>query len=82
MTKDEPTFRKGRIKSTGAQEKETMETRMPMPGKSGYAAVNRLNYHYAVYGMGGATMTGGIVERVAADTRRAEHCLPRVVRIA
>src|SRR5690242_5618920 len=29
-----------------------METTMPTPGKSGHAAVNRLNYYYAVYGSG------------------------------
>jgi len=35
-----------------AQEKPTMQTEMPKPSKSGHAAVNGLNYYYAVYGTG------------------------------
>jgi pimeloyl-ACP methyl ester carboxylesterase len=35
------------------QEKPAMETTMPKPSKSGNAAVNGLNYYYAVYGTGG-----------------------------
>jgi pimeloyl-ACP methyl ester carboxylesterase len=35
-----------------AEEKPTMETAMPKPTKSGHAAVNRVNYYYAVYGTG------------------------------
>src|SRR5919109_1582920 len=35
-----------------AEEKPTMQTPIPKPRKSGYAAVNGLNYHYALYGAG------------------------------
>ncbi len=35
-----------------AKEKPAMETTMPKPSKSGHAAVNRVNYYYAVYGTG------------------------------
>jgi len=35
-----------------AQEKPTMQTAMPKPAKSGHAAVNGVNYYYAVYGAG------------------------------
>ena len=35
-----------------AQEKPAMQTATPKPVKSGYAAVNGLNYYYAVYGKG------------------------------
>jgi len=35
-----------------AQEKPTMRTEIPKPNKSGYAAVNGLNYYYAIYGTG------------------------------
>src|SRR5256885_1647114 len=35
-----------------AQEKPVMQTVIPKPLKSGYAAVNGLNYYYAVYGKG------------------------------
>lgn len=35
-----------------AQEKPTMQTAMPKPNKSGHAAVNGVNYYYAVYGTG------------------------------
>ena len=35
-----------------AQEKPAMQTAMPKPSKSGYAAVNGVNYYYAVYGTG------------------------------
>jgi pimeloyl-ACP methyl ester carboxylesterase len=35
-----------------AQEKPAMETAMPKPIKSGHAAVNGVNYYYAVYGQG------------------------------
>lgn len=35
-----------------AQEKPAMEIAMPKPSKSGHAAVNGLNYYYAVYGTG------------------------------
>ncbi|MFL6606302.1 MAG: alpha/beta fold hydrolase [Steroidobacteraceae bacterium] len=35
-----------------AQEKPPVQTAMPKPSKSGYAAVNGLNYYYAVYGTG------------------------------
>jgi pimeloyl-ACP methyl ester carboxylesterase len=34
------------------QEKPTMETATPKPSKSGHAAVNGVNYYYAVYGTG------------------------------
>jgi len=34
------------------QEKPTMQTATPKPTKSGHAAVNGLNYYYAVYGTG------------------------------
>ena len=33
-----------------AQEKPTMQTATPKPTKSGHAAVNGVNYYYAVYG--------------------------------
>jgi pimeloyl-ACP methyl ester carboxylesterase len=35
-----------------AQEKPALETAMPKPSKSGHAAVNGLNYYYAIYGTG------------------------------
>ena len=35
-----------------AQEKPTMQTATPKPAKSGHAAVNGVNYYYAVYGTG------------------------------
>jgi pimeloyl-ACP methyl ester carboxylesterase len=35
-----------------AQEKPAMETAIPKPTKSGHAAVNGVNYYYAVYGKG------------------------------
>src|SRR5215831_11828456 len=35
-----------------AQEKPTMQTATPKPTKSGHAAVNGVNYYYAVYGAG------------------------------
>jgi pimeloyl-ACP methyl ester carboxylesterase len=35
-----------------AQEKPTMKTATPQSTKSGHAAVNRVNYYYAVYGTG------------------------------
>src|SRR3977135_2599396 len=35
-----------------AQEKPAMQTVTPKPTKSGHAAVNGLNYYYAVYGTG------------------------------
>ena len=35
-----------------AQEKPAMQTATPKPVKSAYAAVNGLNYYYAVYGKG------------------------------
>src|SRR5260370_5670918 len=35
-----------------AQEKPAMQTAMPKPTKSGHAAVNGVNYYYAVYGTG------------------------------
>src|SRR3989442_9288984 len=35
-----------------AQEKPTMQTATPKPVKTGHAAVNGLNYYYAVYGTG------------------------------
>jgi pimeloyl-ACP methyl ester carboxylesterase len=35
-----------------AQEKPTMQTSIPTPSKSGHAAVNGLNYYYAIYGTG------------------------------
>jgi len=35
-----------------APEKPTMQTAMPKPSKSGHAAVNGVNYYYAVYGTG------------------------------
>jgi pimeloyl-ACP methyl ester carboxylesterase len=35
-----------------AQEKPTMQTATPKPSKSGQAAVNGVNYYYAVYGAG------------------------------
>lgn len=35
-----------------ANEKPTMETTLPKPNKSGHAAINGLNYYYAVYGSG------------------------------
>jgi pimeloyl-ACP methyl ester carboxylesterase len=35
-----------------AQEKTTMQTATPKPVKSGHAAVNGVNYYYAVYGAG------------------------------
>ena len=34
------------------QEKPTMQTIMPKPTRSGYAAVNGIRYYYAVYGTG------------------------------
>jgi pimeloyl-ACP methyl ester carboxylesterase len=36
----------------GAQEKPTKQTVTPKPTKSGHAAVNGVNYYYAVYGTG------------------------------
>src|SRR5437016_393838 len=35
-----------------AQEKPAMENAIPKPTKSGHAAVNGLNYYYAIYGTG------------------------------
>src|SRR3954466_10331147 len=35
-----------------SKEKPVMQTAMPKPTKSGHAAVNGVNYYYAVYGMG------------------------------
>src|SRR5258708_33457290 len=35
-----------------AQETPSMRTAIPMPTKSGHAAVNGVNYYYAVYGKG------------------------------
>ena len=35
-----------------AQEKLTMQTATPKPVKTGHAAVNGVNYYYAVYGTG------------------------------
>jgi len=35
-----------------AQEKPSMQTATPKPAKSGHAAVNGVNYYYAVYGTG------------------------------
>src|ERR1041384_283103 len=35
-----------------AQEKPAMQTAMPKPSRSGHAAVNGVNYYYAVYGTG------------------------------
>src|SRR5437016_4963214 len=35
-----------------AQKKPTMQTATPKPTKSGHAAVNGVNYYYAVYGAG------------------------------
>jgi hypothetical protein len=35
-----------------AQEKPTMQTATPKPVKTGHAAVNGVNYYYAVYGTG------------------------------
>jgi hypothetical protein len=35
-----------------AQEKPSMQTPTPKPTKSGHAAVNGVNYYYAVYGAG------------------------------
>ncbi len=35
-----------------AQEKPTMQSATPKPTKSGHAAVNGVNYYYAVYGAG------------------------------
>ena len=35
-----------------AQEKPAMETAIPKPTKSGHAAVNGVNYYYAIYGTG------------------------------
>ena len=35
-----------------AQEKPVMQTAIAKPSKSGYAAVNGLNYYYAIYGTG------------------------------
>jgi pimeloyl-ACP methyl ester carboxylesterase len=35
-----------------AEEKPAMQTAMPKPNKSGHAAVNGVNYYYAVYGTG------------------------------
>src|SRR5438309_2606928 len=35
-----------------AQEKPAMQTATPKPTKSGHAAVNGVNYYYAVYGAG------------------------------
>ena len=36
----------------GAQEKSSIQTTTPKPAKDGYAAVNGINYYYAVYGTG------------------------------
>jgi pimeloyl-ACP methyl ester carboxylesterase len=36
----------------GTQEKPVMQTSIPKPTKSGHAAVNGVNYYYAVYGSG------------------------------
>src|ERR1044072_3575699 len=35
-----------------AQEKPNMESAIPKPSKSGHAAVNGVNYYYAIYGSG------------------------------
>src|SRR5688500_15793815 len=35
-----------------AQEKSAIETAIPKPAKSGHAAINGVNYYYAVYGKG------------------------------
>src|SRR5919198_2077449 len=35
-----------------AEEKPTMQTTIPKPNKSGHAAVNGVNYYYAIYGKG------------------------------
>ena len=35
-----------------AQEKPAMENAIPKPSKSGHAAVNGVNYYYAIYGSG------------------------------
>src|SRR5258708_9617657 len=35
-----------------AEEKPAMQTATPKPSKSGHAAVNGVNYYYAVYGKG------------------------------
>src|SRR3979490_1062321 len=35
-----------------AQEKPAMQTATPKPTKSGHAAINGVNYYYAVYGAG------------------------------
>src|SRR3977135_4138827 len=35
-----------------AQEKPSMQTATPKPAKSGHAAVNGVNYYYAIYGTG------------------------------
>ena len=35
-----------------APDKPAMQTEMPKPTQSGYAAVNGVNYHYAIYGTG------------------------------
>src|SRR5438309_8022961 len=35
-----------------AQEKPTMQTATPKPVKTGHAAVNGVNYYYAIYGTG------------------------------
>src|SRR5262245_30339389 len=35
-----------------APEKQAMQTEIPKPLKSGHAAVNDLNYYYAIYGKG------------------------------
>src|SRR5215469_16493773 len=35
-----------------AEEKPTMQTEIPKPTKSGHAAVNGVNYYYAIYGKG------------------------------
>ena len=34
------------------KENPMMETTLPKPGKSGHAAINGVNYYYAVYGAG------------------------------
>jgi pimeloyl-ACP methyl ester carboxylesterase len=39
-------------KIPAAQETPAMQTGLPKPSKSGHAAVNGLNYYYAVYGTG------------------------------
>ena len=39
-----------------AEEKPAMQTAMPKPTKTGHAAVNRVNYYYAVYGTGEALL--------------------------